>query len=280
MDNGESNALSEPAHQQSDNGNPPKRNRKEVPGKRHGARNQHRHVHFAKWLEQRFLKSFQQASYSDSANNKNHIEMHILDVAGGKGELTARLAMCLQQKVVLVDPRSADVVDCFETLVLPKIPNKWQKRIQERRAENPDFVRDAMSQRVRQLVTTFDENSLSHDDQIQQAVVNASLLIGLHADGATEAIVDASLRYRKPFVVVPCCVFPSFFPLRHVVMERGQPSVPVRTHPQFCQYLLQKHPGFRLEILPFEGRNVAIWWDGETDGRSENDAKVSGRVNN
>ena len=33
---------------------------------------------------------------------------------------------------------------------------------------------------------------------------------------------------------------------------------------QFCQFLFQKHAGFRLETLPFEGRNIAIWWDGET----------------
>ena len=277
-----------------DHGQP--NNRKNIPGKRHGARNQHRHVHFAKWLQKRFPESFQQSKHDDTTNNTmvslsnnnnnvNHNDtssidgMHILDVAGGKGELTARLSMCLQQKVVMVDPRPANVVDCFETLVLPKIPNKWQQRIQQQLAINPDFVKETLSQRVRQLVTTFDENSLHQDDQLQQAVVHASLLIGLHADGATEAIVDAALQHQKPFVVVPCCVFPNFFPHRHVVMEHGQSSVPVRTHSQFCHFLLHKHAGFRMDILPFDGRNVAIWWDGKTN-EPPDDADLPKKKNN
>jgi hypothetical protein len=38
--------------------------------------------------------------------------------------------------------------------------------------------------------------------------------------------------------------------------------IPVRTHDQFCKYLLAKDDRFVKEILPFDGRNVAIWWDG------------------
>lgn len=221
--------------------------------KRHGARNQHRHKLFARWLEGVFPGVFK-----DQSSDK-----HILDVAGGKGELAARMCMCLRKKVVLVDPRKADIAHCFKTLVLPKIPNKWQKRLEDQRDQNPSFVEDVLSERFRQLVTTFDNRTVEHSIEIIEAVQNASLLIGLHADGATEAIVDAALRYQKPFVVVPCCVFPSLFPQRQVIMEAGGPRIPVRTHEQFCQFLLQKHPSFRLETLPFEGRNVAIWWDGK-----------------
>jgi len=31
-----------------------------------------------------------------------------------------------------------------------------------------------------------------------------------------EAIVDAALLYRKPFVVVPCCVFPNLLCERYI----------------------------------------------------------------
>jgi len=86
-------------------------------------------------------------------------------------------------------------------------------------------------------------------------------------DGATEAIVDCALKYQKPFVVVPCCVFPNFFPMRtiSVDLEDGNPPqiTPVRTWEQFCTYLLRKDPRFVREELPFEGRNIAIWWDGK-----------------
>ena len=33
------------------------------------------------------------------------------------------------------------------------------------------------------------------------------LIIGMHPDQATEPIIDMALKYKKPFAVVPCCVF-------------------------------------------------------------------------
>ena len=55
-----------------------------------------------------------------------------------------------------------------------------------------------------------------HDEGEQQAaptaeavwrtLANASAVVGLHPDGATEAIVDFALATGKPFAVVPCCV--------------------------------------------------------------------------
>jgi hypothetical protein len=102
--------------------------------------------------------------------------------------------------------------------------------------------------------------------KLHTSVQNAALLIGLHSDGATEAIVDAALYYGKPFVVVPCCVFPNLFTNRYIYVsteDEQTKQVPVRSHEQFCQYLLDKDTRFKREILPFEGRNVAIWWDGQ-----------------
>lgn len=73
--------------------------------------------------------------------------------------------------------------------------------------------------------------------------------MGLHADEATEAIVDAGLRYGKPFAVVPCCVFADLFPER--------PGV--RTHAELCEYLVEKAgPGARLDFLRFEGKNKVV----------------------
>jgi hypothetical protein len=33
----------------------------------------------------------------------------------------------------------------------------------------------------------------------------SAALVALHPDEATEAVVDAALALRKPFLVVPCC---------------------------------------------------------------------------
>lgn len=234
-----------------------KRKLKNPQRKRHGARNQHRHKSFVKWL----IDTFPMEPF---VNEEDPIMSSpvVLDVAGGKGEVSARLTMCHLQKVVMVDPRPADLVRCFDTLVYPKIPQKWQKRLDDQREENPSIVKDKLDLRFLQLVTTFDEYTVTSDPNLRKAIQNATLILGLHADGATEAIVDAALRHQKPFCVVPCCVFPNLFRSRKVQNEAGE-MVPVRSHEQFCKYLADKDDRFKIEALPFEGRNVAIWWDGK-----------------
>jgi hypothetical protein len=234
--------------------------------KRHGARNQHKMKYFVRWL----LDTFPDVATSESTGSSDNDETtttttttHILDVAGGKGELAARLCMCHSLSVVMVDPRPANVAHCFESLVLPKIPKKWQQRLEERSASNPNVVVDTVQERFRQLVMPMDDHTVATSTDLQQAVRDARLLVGMHADGATEAIIDAALLYKKPFVVVPCCVFPNLFQERRVSDDEGN-LVPVRTHEQFCRYLQEKDARFQMEILPFEGRNIAIWWDGQS----------------
>ena len=110
----------------------------------------------------------------------------------------------------------------------------------------------------------FTDETVVKDIDLRQAIENCTLMIGMHADSATECIVDVALRHHKPFVVVPCCVFPNIFQQRHILRNAGGTKVPVRTYEQFCDYLCQKDSRFRTDILPFEGRNVAIWWDGKS----------------
>jgi hypothetical protein len=242
--------------------------------KRHGARNQHKMKSFVLWLldtfpdvaseSKRLIKKKKETATTEATatTTATTTTAHILDVAGGKGELAARLCMCHLLSVVMVDPRPADVAHCFETLVLPKIPKKWQHSMEERRANNPNIVIDTVQERFRQLVMPMDDHTLATSTDLQEAVRDARLLVGMHADGATEAIIDAALLYKKPFVVVPCCVFPNLFQERKVSNSEGN-LVPVRTHEQFCRYLKDKDARFQMDILPFDGRNIAIWWDGQ-----------------
>lgn len=225
---------------------------------RHGARNQHRHKSLAKWL----LQTFPHLRLEQGEEESQTQQQHVLDVAGGRGELAARLSMCHNLRVVMVDPREADVSSCFTTVVLPKLPNKWQNRIEQQMVGDPNFIDDKIKERVQQLVMNFYDDAIEHSPELQAAVQSASLIIGMHADGATEAIVDAALKYGKPFVVVPCCVFPRLFSQRYLIQDDGS-KVRVRSHEQFCQYLLAKDERFIREVLPFEGRNIGIWWDGK-----------------
>ena len=281
-------------------------NRKSV---RHGARNQHRHKIFAKWILDTFGHVLEESIIvkevvDGTTDTFTQQQMHILDVAGGKGELSSRLSLCHSQKVVMIDPRPADIESVYLNSVVPKLPKKWQESIKDKLKLNPSFVQDLIDDRFTQLVMPFTspyQSIISLDDEkvsgytdakLDEVVKNASLIIGLHSDGATEAIVDAALLYNKPFVVVPCCVFPNLFCQRYISSEMHvatddtimhtreggtvkdasinqeesqaitEKQVPVRTHDQFCKYLLAKDTRFVKEILPFDGRNVAIWWDG------------------
>jgi hypothetical protein len=83
---------------------------------------------------------------------------------------------------------------------------------------------------------------------------DCSLVVGLHPDAATEAIVDFALAAGKCFAVVPCCVFAAAFSARRV---GGQP---VTTHAAFVRYLQAKDPErIRVAQLPFEGRNLVVY---------------------
>lgn len=252
---------------------------------RHGARNQHRHKHFVKWILSRFPHILNEC-FDDGANTETENILHILDIAGGKGELSSRLCLCHSLRVKMVDPRQADIASVYMKDVIPKLPNKWQDSLHNRLKSDPSFVNNLLKRRFEQLVIPFDTPNygncveMTESDRkdwfqskmspvLHDAVQNSTLIIGLHADGATEAVVDAALFYNKPFVVVPCCVFPNLFNNRVVTVEDGDDDggttkqIPVRTHEQFCDYLLQKNVRFKREILPFKGRNIAIWWDGK-----------------
>ena len=85
---------------------------------------------------------------------------------------------------------------------------------------------------------------------------DASILLGMHSDGATEAIIDAALELDKPFAVVPCCVFPRENPDR--VLPDGEQVV---TYEHLLTYLQAKaHDASILKAeLPFFGRNVVLY---------------------
>lgn len=223
--------------------------------KRHGARNQHKMKHLVKWLHDIFFDAFTTAC-----------ESHVLDVAGGKGELAARLTMCHGMTVTMVDPRPADIPTVYLKGVVPKLPTKWQQRLEERCSANPKFVQETIDERFQQLVMCFSEETVSGETRLRQAIQGCTLIVGMHADSATECIVDVALRHQIPFVVVPCCVFPNLFQQRFLLETDGVTTtkVPVRNHEQFCEYLLRKDSRFRKDVLPFDGRNIAIWWNGKS----------------
>lgn len=83
---------------------------------------------------------------------------------------------------------------------------------------------------------------------------DCSIILGMHPDEATEAIVDAALANKKPFAIVPCCVMSRLFPDR-----KCRDGTPVATYEAFVTYLMEKHPRIQTAFLPFDGRNQVLY---------------------
>ena len=88
-----------------------------------------------------------------------------------------------------------------------------------------------------------------------KVVRTCSVVVGLHPDQAAEHLVRFALENRKPFAVVPCCVYSKDFPQRRFADGKTQ----VRTYQHLLQYLCSLHPNIKQVDLPFEGKNVCLY---------------------
>ena len=91
--------------------------------------------------------------------------------------------------------------------------------------------------------------------QVWERLSACSAVLGMHPDGATEAIVDFALACDKPFAVVPCCVYSSQFPKRRDANNRQ-----VTSYSQLVKFLVDKAPDrICVAALPFEGKNLVVY---------------------
>lgn len=175
----------------------------------------------------------------------------ILDVAGGKGEVSMFLTHGYGVPCTVVEPE------------IRKRPKHWYNRIRRLTCrmvhhQSPDCTAPLISDQWPHdlepvyMATWLDDHFLEdHPGLIQ----NTALLVGMHADQATEPIVDTALKLGKAFAVVPCCVFGH--ENRHRRLSNGQP---VATTQDLIQYLCEKDERIQKSYLGFEGKNVVVHW--------------------
>ncbi|KAJ1462591.1 hypothetical protein M885DRAFT_456264 [Pelagophyceae sp. CCMP2097] len=172
----------------------------------------------------------------------------VVDVAGGRGSVAWVLQCEFGIECVTLDPRA------------PKPLCARRRKLVRRRGlllgENPDA--DTL---LRATAPAFVCASLDEAFEATFAggalLASCSAIVGLHADEATEAIVDAGLKYGKPFAVVPCCVFSELFPNRRIATPPL--SLPVLTHKQLCDYLIRKDAGIETAFLQLGGKNKVVF---------------------
>ena len=218
---------------------------------------------FRKWLEETFGK---ERLLSGAG---------IMDVAGGKGELSWELQGYGEMPSTIVDPRPLDIVRMLKALTANKI-TRLRKDLKARVIDSvhlplaievslplPKHVRcwfdyplDS-TKMVDKNITTYHEDELAsngiEEKKLLTLAKECAAVVGMHADQATEAIVDFGLSSGKPFAVVPCCVFPKMFKER-----KGKNGKEVKSYKEFIAYLESKG-GVRIAMLPFPGRNVVVY---------------------
>ena len=206
-----------------------------------------RHTHFAKWLVATFGM--------DRLNSGTGV----LDVAGGNGKLSLALHKLGIQQCTIVDPNPL----CEPRPGIHIVPEPLEG---DGSALTGDDDKKADN----------NPNKDDNDKPYQERIRNCSIVVGLHPDEATEAIVDLALKWGKPFAVSPCCVMTKVFPHR----KHSKTGDPVRTVHSLFRYLLDKAPSssssssspsssssmpFQVDFLPFAGRNKVLYWKGPSD---------------
>jgi hypothetical protein len=68
-----------------------------------------------------------------------------------------------------------------------------------------------MDHRMREF---HEGNEIKDFETAQNIVRQCSVVVGMHPDQAAEHLLDFALQNRKPFVLVPCCVYHKQFPHR------------------------------------------------------------------
>ncbi|KAF0686754.1 Aste57867_21459 [Aphanomyces stellatus] len=151
----------------------------------------------------------------------------VIDVAGGKGDIDFELAMLRAIPSTLIDPRVVKTRKTHLKYMAQHGKPKW-----------------------RHLLAELNDDLIAAQEDLFR---DCSLVVGMHPDEATEAIVDAALAVAKPFAIVPCCVMSRLFPDRIVDGEK------VATYDAFVKYLKAKHPEIQSAFLPFAGRNQVLY---------------------
>mmetsp|Transcript_25206 Transcript_25206/g.50145 ORF Transcript_25206/g.50145 Transcript_25206/m.50145 type:complete len:420 (+) Transcript_25206:86-1345(+) len=184
----------------------------------------HRAAVFARWL----LETFDANALAAGSG--------VLDVAGGKGHLSVELLLASpdpNQRATVVDPWTRG----------SGLQRRDRRRLRAAGRNEPNFV----------------EDEFDIDWADEEAVQNCGVLVGLHPDRATGAIVETAVAARKPFAVVPCCVFAADFPDRFVPGGSGRVVHTVR---DLIEWIQMKHPNVRTARLNVKGRNRVVYATG------------------
>uniref|UniRef100_A0A7R9Y765 C3H1-type domain-containing protein n=1 Tax=Prasinoderma coloniale TaxID=156133 RepID=A0A7R9Y765_9VIRI len=180
----------------------------------------------------------------------------VLDVAGGRGEVSFEFKETHGVPSTVVDPRP------------PKLSKLQHKAVKARGGAKGEGVPDSLQMCLSPDVWRGD----APEHAAAAAKIRAcSAVVGMHPDQATDSIVELAAELGKPFALVPCCVFPRLFNHRRLPdSDAEEPGAPVVTTEQLIRYLMHyadtkskghghKVPPCEVTYLPFEGANAVVF---------------------
>lgn len=175
----------------------------------------------------------------------------VLDVAGGQGDLSWALSFDAGVPCTLIDPglRRGGLLKSWQRRALRKSGKECFSHVPE------EFCASLFGPPSAESCQSDAAGPDASRAAYAQLLLQSSLVVGLHPDEATEAIVDLALASGCRFAVVPCCVFANKFPDRRL----PRTGEPIRTVNQFCEYLRAKDERIRETLLDFEGRNKVLY---------------------
>jgi hypothetical protein len=185
----------------------------------------------------------------------------VVDVAGGGGHVSMAFSLA-GVKSTVVDPRDS----CG---ILPKRDRKVYRRAMKKDAMviKYDTHRAYFGGKVDGSDVAYSGGGesmsipacgTSKDEGKSKILMDeCSLVCAMHPDEATEPSINWAIEKKRPFFLVPCCVFSRLFPQR-----RSSDGRSVETPADFVKYLLEKHPGTKLATLDIDGANQCVYWTG------------------
>ena len=184
---------------------------------------------FAAWLDEKF--------------GRERLET-VVDVAGGKGAVAAALLRRgASRKATVIDPVGLDRNHAGEA--------------------KQASVDDAFSEAVRLLKEPF---AYPPSPTAKKLLNDATCVVAMHPDEATEPAVCAAASLGLPFAVVPCCIFASKFPHRRQFWkcDPAQAKRGVKDWDTFCDYLAERATALgscdvKTETLALVGRNKVVY---------------------
>jgi hypothetical protein len=117
----------------------------------------------------------------------------VCDVAGGHGDVSVRLWCEHGVPCTVIEPRPIG------------LRRRQRKQVKRRGVEGVGRLMCEMQvgRRFRVREGEGEEGSEREDTRLHEALEGCALIIGMHPDEATDAIVDVAHEYGKPFACVP-----------------------------------------------------------------------------